>query len=251
MVRMGMMAVSSLAMLTAFLGTGNAQPVRTTPPPAVAGSPVVTIEEPNAQRTKEELSRLLEHYAPTLRNVVAIDPSLLGNQAFLAAYPALSNFLIAHPEILRSPAFYVGDYYSDRRFNHDPSGDSERAWERVAANLFILAGFGMAFGVVTWLIRTIMDYRPCSIASAAMKNYCHTSNRRRVRNSWNLRLLRSIRCHAAWPRRWGGFSGPYRRAWCRWRWAWDYKRWPAGSMNPRLSPYARWASWGSLWDWGS
>jgi hypothetical protein len=157
MARTGILEVSALALLTACLGVGQVQPpVKSSPP---ASPSVVTIEEPNAQRTKDELARLLEHYPPTLRNVLSIDPSLLSNQAFLAPYPALSNFLNAHPEIPRSPSFYVGDIYSDRRFNRDQSSESSRAWERVAENLFIVVGFGMAFGVVTWLIRTIMDYR--------------------------------------------------------------------------------------------
>jgi len=139
---------------TACLATAQAQPAR---PPVPASPSVVSIEEPNAQRTKDEFTRLLEHYPPTLRNVLAIDPSLLSNQAFLAPYPALTSFLTAHPEIPRSPSFYIGENF-DRRFNREQSS-SERAWEQVTENLFILAGFGMAFGVVTWLIRTIMDYR--------------------------------------------------------------------------------------------
>jgi hypothetical protein len=147
-----MVRILVLAMLTGGLAVAQAQPVKPLPP-------VVTIEEPNAQRTKDELTRLLEHYPPTLRNVLAIDPSLLSNQAFLAPYPALSNFLTAHPEIPRSPLFYVGDNSFDRRFNRDQASESARAWERATEHLFIVVGFGMAFGVVMWLIRTIMDYR--------------------------------------------------------------------------------------------
>jgi hypothetical protein len=152
MSRMGILEVSTLALLTTCLGFGQAPPVKTAPP-------VVTLEEPNAQRTKDELTRLLEHYPPTLRSILAIDPSLLGNQAFLAPYPALSSFLSAHPEIPRSPSFYVGENPFDRRYGRDLTTGTERAWERVAENLFIVVGFGMAFGVVTWLIRTTIDYR--------------------------------------------------------------------------------------------
>src|SRR5579863_10402293 len=70
---------------------------------------VVTVEQPDAQRTKDELSRLLEHYPPSLRNVLALDPGLLGNPSYLAPYPALLTFLNAHPEIERDPSFYVGE----------------------------------------------------------------------------------------------------------------------------------------------
>jgi hypothetical protein len=150
MSRTGILELSALALLTACLAIGQTQPIKNAP---------VTLEEPNAQRTREEFTRLLEHYPPTLRNVLSIDPSLLSNQAFLAPYPALTSFLNVHPEIPRSPSFYVGEAYSERRYNRDQSGGTERVWERVAENLFIVIGFGMAFGVVTWLIRTTIDYR--------------------------------------------------------------------------------------------
>ena len=69
----------------------------------------MTIEQPDAQRTKEELTRLLERYPPSLRKVLALDPGLLDNQQYVAPYPALVNFLNAHPEITRTPAFYLGE----------------------------------------------------------------------------------------------------------------------------------------------
>ena len=156
MVWTGIRQVFGLVMLTTSLGVGLAQPLKSPAPPIPPS--FVTIEEPNAQRTKDELSRLLEKYPPTLRNVLAIDPSLLGNQAFLAPYPALANFLSAHPEIPRSPSYYVGESV-DRRFNREQSTPAERTWGRVIEDMTVIAGFGMAFGVLTWLIRTVIDYR--------------------------------------------------------------------------------------------
>jgi hypothetical protein len=140
-------------MLSLYLATpgGWAQPPKNASPAAVA-------EPPDAERTKQELSRLLYHYPPTLRNVLAIDPSLLGNQPFLAPYPALSAFLTAHPEVIRSPAFYVGEF-AERRNNREDSTPAERTWSRVIEGLGVFLGFGMAIGTTIWLIRTIIDYR--------------------------------------------------------------------------------------------
>ena len=45
---------------------------------------IVTVEHWDAQRT---------------RGVLALDASLLGNETYLAPYPALVSFLNAHPEI--------------------------------------------------------------------------------------------------------------------------------------------------------
>jgi hypothetical protein len=34
---------------------------------------ILTVEQPDAQRAKEELSALLDHYPPSLRGVLALD----------------------------------------------------------------------------------------------------------------------------------------------------------------------------------
>jgi hypothetical protein len=125
-----------------------------------AGAPsasIVSIEQPDAQRTREELSRLLERYPPTLRGVLALDPSLFGNESFLAPYPALVGLLNAHPEIARNPSFYVGD--PGTRFSQDHGTQIVELWRDVLNGLAAFAGFGMGIGVLVWLIRTLIDYR--------------------------------------------------------------------------------------------
>ncbi len=120
--------------------------------------PVVTVEQPDAQRTRDQLSNLLEHYPPTLKNVFALDPTLLSNESYLAPYPALVSFLNAHPEIARSPSYYIPPSYN-RESRQDNSTATERAWAHLLDNLEVFASFGMAIGLVTWLIRTMLDYR--------------------------------------------------------------------------------------------
>jgi len=118
----------------------------------------VTVEQPDAQRTKDELSRLLEHYPPSLRSVLALDPGLLGNQSYLVPYPALVSFLNAHPEIERNPSFYVGEG-SAPRSPQDHAAQVLEMWKDTLAGLAVFAGFGMAIGLLVWLIRTLVDYR--------------------------------------------------------------------------------------------
>jgi hypothetical protein len=119
---------------------------------------VVTVEQPDAQRTRDELSRLLERYPPALRGVLALDPSLLGNPSYLAPYPVLVGFLNAHPEIARSPSFYVGPGRSPH-VPQDRSAQIADLWRDVLAGLAVFAGFGMAISLLVWLIRTLIDYR--------------------------------------------------------------------------------------------
>ena len=118
-------------------------------------APAQTMDQPDAERTKQDLSTLLDHYPPTLRGVLALDPGLLSNQAYLAPYPALASFLTAHPEVARNPVFYVGEP-SNSRYGRDPVME---LWGQVWNDLSIFAGFGLAIGLLVWLIRTLIDFR--------------------------------------------------------------------------------------------
>jgi len=119
---------------------------------------ILTVEQPDAQRAKDELSALLEHYPPSLRGVLALDPTLLDNQSYLAPYPALVSFLNAHPEIARDPAFFVGDGAIPRP-RQDPASQILDMWRDMMNGLAIFAGFGLAIGLLIWLVRTLVDYK--------------------------------------------------------------------------------------------
>jgi hypothetical protein len=118
--------------------------------------PLVRIDQPDAQGTREGLFRLMQRYPPELRNVLSLDPSLTGNQAYLAPYPALASFLNEHPEIARNPSFYFGPAF-------DPGKDSRsqymNSWRSSISDLLTLIGFISAFVLIGWLIRHLMDYR--------------------------------------------------------------------------------------------
>jgi hypothetical protein len=114
------------------------------------------VEQPDANRTREEFHRLLERHPPSLRGVLALDPSLLGNPAFLAPYPNLSGYLTAHPEIARNPAYFVGD--GPRQFDN-PERRAAELWRDVFQATAVLTGLGFFFGLLIWLVRTAIDYR--------------------------------------------------------------------------------------------
>ncbi len=155
MTQMRMRRVLGVGMLTTFSAWAQA------PPPIPKGAvpvPIVTVEQPDAQRTRDQLSQLLERYPPALRGVLGLDASLLSNQVYLAPYPALLSFLNAHPEIARNPSFYVaGNGPFDRIRDHDTQ--ILDLWTGVLAGLAGFAAAGLAIGLLVWLIRTIIDYR--------------------------------------------------------------------------------------------
>ena len=119
-----------------------------------SAAPAPTLDQPDAERTKDDLSQLLDKYPPALRNVLALDPSLLSNQSYLTPYPALASFLAAHPDIARNPAFYINAN------NARPRGELMLDfWRDVAAGIAVVIGFSMAIGLIVWLVRTLIDYR--------------------------------------------------------------------------------------------
>lgn len=150
MMRARIEQIAGLGILAASLGL--AQPARV-PAPAT-GAPPAPISQPDAQQTQQELSELFQHYPPSLRRVLALDPSLLINQSYLAPYPALASFLAAHPEVIRNPSYYIGS-------PNEPPANNVRGsvLEEMLTDICVLAGFALAVSLIAWLIRTFIDSR--------------------------------------------------------------------------------------------
>jgi len=146
--------------LASCLAVWQPSPARAQSPKSVAAPApertVVAVEQPDAERTKEEMERMFQHYPPMLRNVLQLDPTLLGNPAYLAPYPGLANFVAAHPEIARNPAFYIGE---PPRAPRDSQSQTLDMWKELYTDCGIFAGFSLATGLIVWLIRTLIDYR--------------------------------------------------------------------------------------------
>ncbi|MCC6586943.1 MAG: hypothetical protein IT168_09655 [Bryobacterales bacterium] len=143
-----------LAVALGSTAAGQAQAPKAPPPAAPPAA--ANIEQPDAQRVREGLRRLLDGYPPALRTTLAADSALLTNQAYLAPYPALVNYLNVHPEIVRNPSFYVGETPPFRR--QEPN----RIHDTVDSILAALAAFvvlAVVVGLIAWLVRTIVDYR--------------------------------------------------------------------------------------------
>jgi hypothetical protein len=145
--------------LAAVLSPLSAQPQRPLPPNIPPAAPQVAQVEPqDARRTRDDFTKMLGHYPPTLREVLATDPTLMSNATYLAPYPQVAAFVAAHPEVQRDPSFYIGTRY-DRVSHDDNRSSSERVWSNAMERLSVLAGFAMAIGLLVWLIRALIDYR--------------------------------------------------------------------------------------------
>ncbi len=132
---------------------GFAQPA----PPAFPPVPPAGAFEPDAQRTQRELSDLLRRYPPSLRSVLQYDPGLMTNQTYLATYPALAAFLSAHPEVARSPAYYVG--MPEQQRPPDAEEGIAHVWENVFSDAEATVAGILAMSLIAYLIRMFMDTR--------------------------------------------------------------------------------------------
>jgi hypothetical protein len=90
-----------------------------------------------------------------------MDPTMLSNQPYLAQYPAVQQFLAAHPEIARNPAFYlefVRQSY-DYTAPTDPQSRAIDVWADTMEGIGVFCIVVFISSMVAWLIRTMLNHR--------------------------------------------------------------------------------------------
>jgi len=131
-------------------------------PGRLLNAPIV--DDANAQETERRLQELLQQYPPSLRTVLALDPTLLSNEAYLEPYPQLLVFISQHPDIAHNPTFYFRqqlDYLNRRNDNswNDPKIQAIRAVENILGGLAGLVA-GLTFiGTVAYILRSVIEHR--------------------------------------------------------------------------------------------
>jgi ABC-type multidrug transport system fused ATPase/permease subunit len=144
-------------LFAAAIATTAAAQTATTPSTSTA-APVTTtvVTDTDSHETREAFHATLARYPTEVSRVLKLDPSLMTNQSYLANYPALASFLAQHPEIAHSPAFYLDVYTGE-----EPRGEnsSERVWRSTMEGLSIFAVLMLVTGVLTWLVRTLIEHR--------------------------------------------------------------------------------------------
>jgi hypothetical protein len=131
--------------------TATSTPATTT----AATSTIVT--DTDSHETREAFQSTLRRYPTEVSRVLKLDPSLMSNQSYLANYPALASFLAQHPEIAHSPAFFLGNLYVGDEARAENS--SERVWRETIEGLSIFVVMVLVTGVLTWLVRTLIEHR--------------------------------------------------------------------------------------------
>jgi hypothetical protein len=134
------------------------------PAPRSAEAPAPAGGEQTAEESRDELSRVLEQYPPSLPQVLRLDPSLLTNTEYLTLYPALASFLSRHPEIAHNPTFFFGGLRGGRGgFYFDqvstPRNEAIRSVESVLTGLTALTAFSLVLGLTGWGLKTFVEHR--------------------------------------------------------------------------------------------
>jgi len=126
------------------------------PAPQAAQQAPIFQETADARETREQFIRLLRQHPPAVAEVLQRDPSLLTRADYLAPYPALWAFLQRHPEIVRNPSFFLGEF---RYYEPGPRNTSLEMFEMILAGTGIVLGVSAFLGVFVWLVRSIIDHR--------------------------------------------------------------------------------------------
>jgi hypothetical protein len=137
------------------------QPAVAQPAPGAPQTVMVPVYQTpqNAREVRQQLHEIMRAYPPSVGEVLGRDPSLMSRPDYMAPYPQLAAFLQQHPEILRNPSFYLGefDYYN---YPRNPPLPAEI--EALGAMLAVLAGMlvGSALlGVIIWVVRSVISHR--------------------------------------------------------------------------------------------
>ena len=118
----------------------------------------VTLDS-NARETRERFKEVLAIYPPSLGRVLKLDPTLMTNEAYLATYPALATFIKQHPEIPRNPTYFLEHVWISHDDYNRQESDAIRVWNNLMEGVTIIGVISLIAFVLTWLIRTVIDYR--------------------------------------------------------------------------------------------
>ncbi len=132
--------------------------VAQTPAAMPGASPV---DDVDARQLREQFYEVLEGYPPSLGRVLKLDPSLMQNESYMSAYPAVAAFLAAHPGIARDPAYFLDRVRVNTGETWEPD-ERSRARQEIAeilAGMAAFVAFLLVTGVVVWVIRAIIENR--------------------------------------------------------------------------------------------
>jgi hypothetical protein len=115
-------------------------------------------QDADARETRDKLEEVLRRLPPAVGRVLRLDPSLLGNETYLATYPNLAAFIKQHPEVKSAPSYFF-ERFGSAEFWQPQETPAVRVWRE----LFQALAIGTVFVTITltlvWIVRTLVEYR--------------------------------------------------------------------------------------------
>jgi hypothetical protein len=105
---------------------------------------------PSSYEVREGLAAVIHNSTPELGAILALEPSLLSNDAFLAQYPRLQRYVTKYPQVRSHTRFYLAQF--EQQEKRGPLDD-------LLEPFFALAGIILVSFAVMWLLRTIIEQR--------------------------------------------------------------------------------------------
>ncbi|MBI2213794.1 MAG: hypothetical protein HYU52_09115 [Acidobacteria bacterium] len=161
------------AVIAAFAAVTAAQPTGTAPNSTTSSkaatesvttrSETETSDSFDSRSTRDHFSALLDRHPHEVGVMLKLDPTLFRNEAWIAAYPALRDFIAAHPEVPQNPSYYLERVYV-------PGDDApEPAALRMTRNMIegvqVFVVMLTFLGAAIWLIKTLLEHRRWSRVS--------------------------------------------------------------------------------------
>ncbi|HXI12246.1 MAG TPA: hypothetical protein VNM92_06335 [Thermoanaerobaculia bacterium] len=116
-----------------------------------AASAIAVTGSASSEQVRSWFQNLLKERPPELATVLATEPALLGNDAFLSTYPELARFVAEHPEVRSNPSFYLRGFKV-------PANNASML-DEIMEPLLIAAMFAFATLSFGWLVRTVIEQR--------------------------------------------------------------------------------------------
>jgi hypothetical protein len=156
-------AAAALTLSTPALSAAGQRTALERPDATQTTSQVFVNPDQDAGETREKLEDLIKKLPPAVGRVLRTDPSLLGNESYLATYPALAAFLKQHPEVRSAPGFFF-EHIGPAEF-YSPSQPETREtqaigiWRDLLQFVSISGVFLLIAGALVWIIRTLVEHR--------------------------------------------------------------------------------------------
>ncbi|HUP46991.1 MAG TPA: hypothetical protein VM779_15905, partial [Thermoanaerobaculia bacterium] len=141
-----------LSLLVPVTGAVSAQEATTATETAAAETTTTpaVIAAPNIRETRAEFSTLLRQHPWELGRILALDARLLTNEAFLSGYPAVAEYIAAHPEIVANPRFYLAEFRSE---------PNSGVIDGILDPMIVMTTIALIAFALAWLLRTIIEQK--------------------------------------------------------------------------------------------